>query len=54
MELDHLYKLPNEIMVDDMVLPGNHISVENVQRVREVEPREGDVLVATYPRSGKL
>ena len=54
MELDQLYKLPNEIMVDDMVLHGNQISAESIQRVREVETRKGDVLVATYPRSGKL
>ena len=53
MESDQLYKLPNEIMVGDMVLPGNYISAETIQGVRELEPRKGDVLVASYPRSGK-
>ena len=47
-----LYKLPNEVHVGKMTMPGDFINEAMIQSVQEMKPRQGDVIVASYLRSG--
>ena len=47
------YRFPNEWMKGDMVLePG--VTPETLKKIESFELKEGDILIATYPKTGKV
>ena len=47
------YRFPGEWIKDDMVLQEN-ITSEIISRLESFDMIQGDVLVATYPKTGEI
>ena len=47
------FGIPGECVYDGMVIQKGHVDAETISRMQDVRMYPSDVLIASYPRSGK-
>ena len=50
---DYFFRLPHAYIIADYVWPGVTMSAQRVKDIRKMEFDETDIVIASYPKSGK-